>query len=43
MKLREHRSFVRFWIASTTSSFGTYITTLALQVLVVGNNGRQCC
>lgn len=39
MKLREHRSFVRFWIASTTSSFGTYITTLALQVLVVGNMG----
>ncbi|KAB2331373.1 MFS transporter [Bacillus mesophilum] len=37
MKLRENRSFVRFWIASTTSSFGTYITTLALQVLVVGN------
>ncbi|MGP9040404.1 MFS transporter [Cytobacillus kochii] len=37
MKLREHKSFVRFWIASTTSSFGTYITTLALQVLVVGN------
>ncbi|MDQ0187623.1 MFS transporter [Cytobacillus kochii] len=39
MKLREHRSFVRFWIASTTSSFGTYITTLALQVLVVSNMG----
>lgn len=39
MKLREHSSFVRFWIASTTSSFGTYITTLALQVLVVGNMG----
>ncbi|AVR00332.1 MFS transporter [Oceanobacillus iheyensis] len=39
MKLRENSSFVRFWIASTTSSFGTYITTLALQVLVVGNMG----
>ncbi|MFJ5717599.1 MFS transporter [Neobacillus sp. NPDC093127] len=39
MKLREHRSFVRFWIASTTSNFGTYITTLALQVLVVSNLG----
>jgi MFS family permease len=35
MKLREHRSFVGFRIASTTSSFGTYITTLALQILVV--------
>ncbi|MGP4066256.1 MFS transporter [Oceanobacillus sp. M65] len=39
MKLREHRSFVGFWFASTTSSFGTYITTLALQILVVGNMG----
>ncbi|MCH1627191.1 MFS transporter [Ferdinandcohnia quinoae] len=39
MKLRVHRSFVRFWIASTTSNFGTYITTLALQVLVVSNMG----
>ncbi|WP_042147911.1 MFS transporter [Paucisalibacillus sp. EB02] len=39
MNLREHKSFVRFWIASTTSSFGTYITTLALQVLVVDNMG----
>ncbi|TCZ69024.1 MFS transporter, partial [Paenibacillus albiflavus] len=39
MKLREHRSFVHFWLASTTSNFGTYITTLALQVLVVSNMG----
>lgn len=39
MKLREHKSFVRFWTASTTSNFGTYITTIALQVLVVVNMG----
>lgn len=39
MKLRENKSFVRFWIASTTSNFGTYITTITLQVLVVGNMG----
>lgn len=37
MKLRRHNSFIRFWMASTTSYFGTYITTLALQVLVVVN------
>ncbi|HWE67844.1 MAG TPA: MFS transporter, partial [Acidimicrobiales bacterium] len=27
--------FSTFWIASTVSGFGTYITTLAVQVLVV--------
>ncbi|GAK40579.1 major facilitator superfamily protein [Paenibacillus sp. TCA20] len=39
MKLRENRDFVRFWVSSTASSFGTYITTLALQVLVVEHLG----
>jgi hypothetical protein len=34
-KLTNHMSFVRLWIASTISIFGTYITSLALQVLVV--------
>ncbi|MCI1593450.1 hypothetical protein [Heyndrickxia oleronia] len=34
MKLREHKSFIRFWTASTTSNFGTYLTSIALQVLV---------
>jgi MFS family permease len=37
MKLIQHKGFVRFWIASTTSDFGVYITTLALQVLIVVN------
>ncbi|MFD2042813.1 MFS transporter [Ornithinibacillus salinisoli] len=37
MKLSNQKSYVRFWLASTVSSFGTYITTLALQVLVVVN------
>ncbi|MCM3782069.1 MFS transporter [Neobacillus mesonae] len=37
MKLTDHKGYIRFWIASTTSDFGTYITTLALQVLVVMN------
>ncbi|WP_225446314.1 hypothetical protein [Paenibacillus rhizovicinus] len=37
MKLTDHKGYMRFWIASTTSDFGTYITTLALQVLVVTN------
>lgn len=29
------RGFLRFWTASTVSGFGTYITTLAVQILVV--------
>ena len=29
------RPFVRFWLASTVSDFGTYITTLALSVLIL--------
>lgn len=30
-----HRDFRRFWAAETVSEFGTYVTTIALQVLVV--------
>jgi MFS family permease len=33
--LRECPWFLRFWTAATVSGFGTYITTLAVQVLVV--------
>ncbi len=33
--MRGHPGFRRFWAASTISSFGTYITTLAIGVLVV--------
>ena len=33
--LRNAPGFVRFWMASTVSDFGTYITTIALQVIVV--------
>jgi len=33
--LAEHPGFVRFWLASTVSDFGTFITTLALQVFIV--------
>ncbi|WP_460432920.1 MFS transporter, partial [Arthrobacter tumbae] len=35
MKLRKNSAFVRFWTASTVSDFGTYITTVALSVLVL--------
>ena len=34
-KLRRYPAFVRFWLASTVSDFGTYITTLALSVLIL--------
>ncbi len=34
-RLRALPGFVRFWTADTVSEFGSYITTLALQVLVV--------
>lgn len=37
MNLTNHKDFIRFWVAWTTSNFGTYITSLALQVLVVVN------
>lgn len=33
--LREARGFSRLWSASTTSAFGSYVTVLAIQVLVV--------
>ena len=33
--LRESRGFARLWTASTASAFGSYITVLAIQVLVV--------
>lgn len=35
MPLADHPRFIRFWAASTVSDFGTYITTLALQILIV--------
>ena len=35
MRLRTHAGFRLFWTASTVSDFGTPITTLAIQVLVV--------
>lgn len=34
-RLRGHPGFRRFWAASTISDFGTYVTTLAIGVLVV--------
>jgi MFS family permease len=33
--LREARGFARLWTASTVSAFGSYVTVLAVQVLVV--------
>jgi MFS family permease len=33
--LRGHQGYGRFWAASTVSDFGTYVTALALQVLLV--------
>ena len=30
-----HPDFARFWVAGTVPGFGSYVTTLALQVLVV--------
>ena len=35
MKLRQYPGYVRFWAASTASAFGTYITTIAINVIVV--------
>jgi len=35
MKLSQSPGFVRFWIASTVSDFGTYITTIAISVIIV--------
>jgi MFS family permease len=34
-RLRDSAGFRPFWAAATVSSFGTYVTTLAIQVLVV--------
>jgi MFS family permease len=34
-RLRDCPGFLRFWAAATVSGFGTYVTTLAIQVLVV--------
>ncbi len=33
--LRRNPLFIRFWVASTVSDFGTYITTVALSVLIL--------
>jgi len=35
MKLRHNSAFVRFWLASSVSDFGTYLTTVALSVLLL--------
>lgn len=37
VKLTHQKGFGRFWMASTSAYFGTYITSLSLQVLVVIN------
>ena len=34
-RLRDLPGFLRFWTASTVSDFGTYISTIAIQVIVV--------
>lgn len=34
-RTRDCPGFVRFWAASTVSGFGTYVTTIAIQVLIV--------
>lgn len=34
-RLRDRPGFLAFWTAATVSSFGTYVTTLAVQVVVV--------
>ncbi len=34
-RLRDCPGFVRFWMASTISDFGTYVSTIAIQVIVV--------
>ena len=33
--LSRSRGFARLWVASTTSAFGTYVTVLAVQVIIV--------
>jgi len=34
-RLRDRPGFLGFWAAATVSGFGTYVTTLAIQVLIV--------
>ena len=34
-RLRDRPGFLRFWTASTVSDFGTYISSIAIQVIVV--------
>lgn len=34
-RLRDYPGFLRFWTASTVSEFGTYVSTIAIQVIVV--------
>ena len=40
-RLREHRDFRLFWTGETVSGFGSYVTTLAVQVLVVVTLGES--
>jgi MFS family permease len=35
MTLRHNPRFVRFWLASTASDFGTYLTSVALSVMIL--------
>jgi MFS family permease len=35
MSLRHNPRFARFWLASTVSDFGTYLTTVALSVMIL--------
>ncbi len=35
MSLRHNPRFARFWLASTVSDFGTYLTTVAISVLIL--------
>ncbi|OYV60934.1 MAG: MFS transporter [Actinobacteria bacterium 21-73-9] len=35
VRLRNRPGFVRFWMASTVSDFGTYVSAIAIQVIVV--------
>jgi MFS family permease len=35
MTLRHNPRFARFWLASTVSDFGTYLTTVALSVMIL--------
>jgi len=39
-RLGDHRAFRLFWTAETVSGFGSYVTALAVQVLIVVTLGR---